>query len=128
MKELVYDQKIGVLWLRDEADPKKVTRLGKGYAGHPPFVNDPAAQALVSRGPIPRGKYRVGRPFRHNRLGPAASFLEPFSDNEMFGRSGFFIHGDNSFGDQSASHGCIILKRSVREEIAKHLPIVLVVV
>lgn len=45
-------------------------------------------------------------------------FLEPFQSNDMMGRSGFFIHGDNRYGNRTASHGCIILPRKARDEIA----------
>lgn len=36
----------------------------------------------------------------------------------MCGRSGFLIHGDSIAHTGQASHGCIILPRSVREQIA----------
>lgn len=94
------------------------SRLGVGYAGHPPYVNQPETQGLKAAGPIPRGKYRVSHPWDHTRLGPVSMFLDPFRSNEMMGRSGFFIHGDNRYGNNTASHGCIILSRKIREEIA----------
>lgn len=124
-KELIYDAGKGLAWLR-EGD--KVRRVGRGYSGQPPFVNDTGAERLRARGPIPRGSYRVHRPFDHVRLGPLVMFLEPLNSEQMFGRSGFFIHGDNSFGNNSASHGCIILPRAARDEIAKAAPITLTVV
>jgi hypothetical protein len=43
--------------------------------------------------------------------------LTPDPGNDMHGRSGFYIHGDNGKGDRSASEGCIILPRAVRERI-----------
>lgn len=113
-REWIYSQSKGILWLREGDETK---RVGVGYSGHPPYVNDPTAQALKARGPIPSGVYRVGRPFDHVRLGPVVFFLDPDVKNNMHGRSGFFIHGDNEYGNNSASHGCIILKRSVRERI-----------
>lgn len=113
---LIYEQSTGKLTdAPKNADP---TRLGTGYSGHPPHVNDAEAQALKARGPIPRGRYRVSHPWEHVRLGPVAMFLVPFVANDMQGRSGFFIHGDNSYGNNTASHGCIILPRRIREEIA----------
>lgn len=112
---LLYDVRKGVLWLVSENGDKTV--LGRGYSGHPPYVNDPTAEALVARGPIPRGSYRVLRAFAHVRLGPVSMFLEPIRDTDMRGRSGFFIHGDNEYGNQTASHGCIILPRKAREAI-----------
>lgn len=118
MKELVYAQATGRLWLRDEATAEKVAPLGRGYSGHPPYVNQTDAEALVARGPIPRGAYRLVGPFNHVRLGPVCFFLDPVRSNQMFGRSGFLIHGDNAMGNQTASHGCIILSRAIREKIA----------
>jgi hypothetical protein len=36
----------------------------------------------------------------------------------MFGRSDFYIHGDNPALNYTASEGCIILARPIREQIA----------
>ena len=35
------------------------------------------------------------------------------------GRSAFLVHGDNSAGNHSASHGCIILNRIVRDRMRR---------
>lgn len=115
VREFTWNVKRGVLHYRNG---DQVERIGIGYAGHPPYVNDPEAERLVARGPIPRGAYRIGRPFNHVRLGPVCMFLEPVGDTDMFGRSGFFIHGDNAYGNQSGSHGCIVLPRKGRDRIA----------
>lgn len=125
MKELVYDVAKGLCWLR-EGDA--VTRLGKGYSGHYPFVNDPTASDRPHLGPIPRGSYRVCAAFDHARLGPCVMFLEPMKGTQTFGRGGFFIHGDNYLLNRSASSGCIVLARGLRETIAKERPLTLVVV
>jgi hypothetical protein len=37
--------------------------------------------------------------------------------HDAHGRSSFLIHGDNSLGNHTASHGCIILSRMVREKM-----------
>ena len=50
---------------------------------------------------------------RPNDGRPIAFPLTPDSDNNMYGRSGFMIHGDNAQND--ASQGCIIMPRDVRE-------------
>lgn len=118
MKEFVYAQSTGRLWLRDEQSQEKAESVGRGYSGHPPYVNETDAEALVARGPIPRGSYRIVGPFNHVRLGPVCFFLDPAKGNTMFGRSGFFIHGDNEYGNSSASHGCVVLSRAIRERIA----------
>jgi hypothetical protein len=36
----------------------------------------------------------------------------------MFGRDGFLIHGDNSAMNHTASEGCIILTRDIRQRIS----------
>lgn len=113
---IVYSQSKGSLaHVVGEQNP---TVLGRGYAGHPPYVNQSECQTVKAGGPLPRGRYRVCPPFDHVRLGPLSFFLEPDPKNEMYGRSGFFIHGDNSYGNRSASHGCIVMARAVRLEIA----------
>lgn len=93
---------------------------GFGYSGHGLGVNNPAMQSIGSVGPIPEGAYIIG-PQQINVTGsgslPASMRLVPFSTNGMHGRTGFLIHGDNSNGDQSASKGCPILSRDVRDLI-----------
>lgn len=111
---IIYSQSKGSLTHVPEGENPRI--LGRGYSGHPPFVNDPSAQNLTARGPIPRGLYRIARPFDHVRLGPVVFYLDPLTD--IAPRSGFFIHGDNRYGNRSGSHGCIIMARSVRDELA----------
>lgn len=113
---LIYSQSTGVLSYAPEGENPRI--LARGYSGQPPYVNDPDAQALKARGPIPRGLYRVSHPWDHVRLGPVSFFLDPHPRNTMMGRSGFFIHGDNKYGNRTASHGCIIVPRKARDEIA----------
>lgn len=127
MRQLMYDQAKGTLSASANDNGEASTRLGRGYSGQPPYVNQTEAEGLRARGPIPRGKYRIGKPFDHTRLGPLSFYLEPYPGTDMFGRSGFFIHGDNAFGNQTASHGCIILSRSIRMKIIPMLPADLVV-
>lgn len=91
------------------------------YAGKGMWINDPASTDEVSRGPLPAGAYRLHKPVRHPRLGPLSFRLEAIPGVEMFGRSGFFIHGDNARGDRSASSGCIIANKAAREVIQRLL-------
>ena len=125
MKKLIYEQATGRVF---QETPEKRVLLGKGYSGFPPFTNDPSAQTLKQRGPIPRGSFRVHRPFDHSRLGRMVMFLEPLKETEMFGRSGFFIHGDNAFANQTASHGCIVLALATRSRVAECAPCLLDVI
>jgi len=49
--------------------------------------------------------------------GPYVLPLTPSLNNQMFGRSGFLIHGDSVVNPGTASEGCIILPRAVRQQI-----------
>jgi hypothetical protein len=84
------------------------TVVGTGYSGHGPGLNNPAMQQAHDVGPIPQGGYTIGPPRTPiDHLGPLALPLTHVSGN-VFGRSEFFIHGDNTAHDHSASDGCII--------------------
>ena len=91
--------------------------IGVGYAGHPPYVNDPTAQSQHNIGPLPEGLYIIGEAVT-NDLGPLAMPLEPDLANEMYGRSGFFIHGDNPEHPGWSSNGCIVISHDVRQQIS----------
>lgn len=92
--------------------------VGSGYAGHPPHVNDPAATAMHGIGPLPVGVYAICEPEdRPQSAGVFVLPLVPDPGNEMFGRSAFYIHGDNPLGNQTASDGCIVTGRGTREAI-----------
>lgn len=113
----VYEQSTGII-LR----PDWKTILTKGYSGgnlgkNPEGKNNPQMQDRPGIGPLPRGKYTIGAPEMHPKLGPFALPLMPDPANEMFGRAGFFIHGDSIKHPGCASEGCIILPRWAREVI-----------
>lgn len=90
---------------------------GPGYSGAPEARNDPAKQNLHGIGPIPIGRYKIAAMVAESSHGPYALVLIPDPANEMFGRSGFLIHGDNIHLPGTASHGCIIQSRPVREAV-----------
>lgn len=77
--------------------------------------NDPSKQTERGVGPLPVGDYAIGPPFTHPRIGEYILRLEPMEGTQMFGRSGFLIHGGNPAG--GASEGCIVVPRLVRERI-----------
>jgi hypothetical protein len=111
-----YSQSTGQL---SDADGNLVAT---GYSGgncgkNPDGVNNPALQDQACIGPLPQGFYGLGVPQDNPRLGPYAIPLTPDATNEMYGRSGFFVHGDTSAMDRSASEGCIIMPRTVREQM-----------
>jgi Protein of unknown function (DUF2778) len=92
--------------------------FGKGYSGHGDGLNNPAMQDTEAVGPCPQGIYSIAQAITHPKLGPVAMFLQPSANNQMFGRSGFFIHGDNPAMDHTASDGCLIFERELRAAIA----------
>lgn len=113
----VWRQRAGILSRRiDETGCETI--VGRGYAGHGEGVNNPDLQHVPNIGPIPRGRWTIGAPYDSKRVGPFALPLAPYDDTETFGRSAFLIHGDRKTGPaQSASEGCIVLSRELREEI-----------
>ncbi len=86
-----------------------------GYAGHGPGKNNPAMQQVHKIGPIPRGLYQMQQPADHPICGKYAMGLAPHLDNQMFGRSGMYEHGENSDHPGESSDGCIILGRLIRQ-------------
>jgi hypothetical protein len=105
-----YRQSTGELF--DAADELAAT----GYSGSPEGKNDPDKQSTPDVGPIPRGTYTIGEPFSSSLHGPFAMEMQPDPTNEMFGRSGFLMHGDSLEHPGCASEGCIIMPRDVREQ------------
>ena len=76
-------------------------------------------QNIPEKGPIPIGIYTIGTAFDDpGGKGPCVFRLIPDPSNEMFGRSGFMIHGDNIAHNYSASEGCIVQGPQVRRLIA----------
>jgi len=91
--------------------------LGRGYSGKGRGINNPAMQAAVGLGPIPCGVWNLVSVGDSPRTGPFTIVLEPASGTNTLGRSQFRIHGDNAQFNHTASHGCIVLSRAVREAI-----------
>jgi hypothetical protein len=108
----VYSQKTGAL-----TSPSGEV-LAVGYSGAGAFMNRPIAERLEDRGPIPTGTYTIEGSVEHPTCGPCSLPLEPHPDNEMHGRSAFLIHGDSIDDPGTASTGCIIMPRDVRDQIA----------
>lgn len=94
--------------------------VARGYAGAGKTKaagrNNPAMEAVVAKGPIPRGLWRIGPAYRNPNLGPICMNLDPVG-HDAHGRTLFRIHGNNSADD--ASHGCIILGPTIRTMIAQ---------
>lgn len=91
---------------------------GYGYSGHGIGYNNPNAESLKGVGVIPSGKYKIDAWEDHHKvLGVCVAHLSPVNPSDVFGRSGFFIHGDNQKMNHTASDGCIILNRLLRNLI-----------
>lgn len=102
--------------------------VADGYSGQPPHVNDPAAESLQETGPIPRGAYLLDQVDDTTKLGPLAIRLVPFVTTVLYGRDGFWIHGDSAAKPGYASHGCIILPHDSRAWLSLFIGSTLVVV
>lgn len=113
MGQWTYEQSTGIL--RDTNG----NEIGVGYSGNGADLNSPAAEGVIGRGPIPQGDWLIGKFQTYPHLGEVAAPLMPCAGNTMDGREGgFFIHGDNDLLNHTASDGCIVLSRPLRQAIA----------
>lgn len=106
----VWDQSAGTLWHAG-------TLVSRGYAGNGRGKNNPALQDVRSVGPIPRGLWRMTGVKDSSNTGPFTIVLEPEPGTDTRGRSAFRVHGDSVRNPGTASRGCIILPRAVRERM-----------
>lgn len=90
--------------------------VAKGYSGATGYKNDPASEDKESLGPIPRGRYCIDEPRYSSKTGPYVLPLSPTGHN-AHGRKHFQIHGDSRNAPGTASSGCIILPRKIREKV-----------
>lgn len=93
--------------------------IGTAYSGNGVGLNNPAMENIHNQGPIPRGQYAIGEFFNDPEKGPIVCHLSPMEGTDTFGRSGFMIHGDNQAVNHSASEGCIVAPRFVRDRISE---------
>lgn len=78
------------------------------YAGRGDGKDNPDMQGVHGEGPLPQGLYIIGELERLPHLGPCRS-LTPAGTNNMYGRSGFFMHLDNPAHPGESSDGCIVM-------------------
>lgn len=99
-------------------------KLGEAYSGLGAGLNNPAMESVPMHGPIPRGAWTIG-PFFDDPggKGPIVAHLTPCEGTETFGRAGFMVHGDNSAYDHTASEGCIVAPRFIRDQIRAGLSV-----
>ena len=106
----LYSQSTGLLW-----DARRLI-IACGYSGCGDGKNRSAREAEPFVGPIPRGMWIIGDPYTSEKVGPFALPLTP-TGHRALGRTDFLIHGDSLHSPGTASCGCIILSRSIRETI-----------
>lgn len=107
------------MWTWDQS-AGLLTRAGKswrGYSGAGRGRNNPSMQAAIGVGPIPQGYWTVIACRNSSNTGPCTLVLAPNAGTDTFGRSEFRVHGDSIAHPGTASHGCIILPRGVRDAI-----------
>lgn len=109
------------MWKYEQATGRLLNSAGvcvaTGYSGKGKSKNVPTDQHLVGVGPLPRGTYSMNAPRNSTTTGPYAIDLVPDAKNQMFGRSAFQIHGDSIKAPGTASSGCIIMPRNIREMV-----------
>jgi hypothetical protein len=105
-----YNQTTGSL-----RDPQGQVVAEDGYSGAGQARNNSTMEQMSNVGPIPRGRYRIGNARHSVHTGAVSMDLRPQTGTNTFGRSAFLIHGDNI--SHTASNGCIILRRNIREQI-----------
>ncbi|MFH8133273.1 tlde1 domain-containing protein [Pantoea osteomyelitidis] len=91
-------------------------KLKARYAGAPGYYNNPSQECIKNKGPVPRGRYIIGAPYKSLRTGIYTLPLSPDAENNMCGRGDFLIHGDSIRYPGTASQGCIIAVYKVRKK------------
>lgn len=94
--------------------------VSRGYSGKGRGVNNPAMQGVRGVGPIPRGRWKLVNRYDSKNVGPFTITLHavdatPDDTHDATGRGAFRIHGDSIRAPGTASKGCIILPRNIRE-------------
>lgn len=112
-----YSQSTGVMTRVDGVTGKR-KEIAEGYAGKGEGLNNPDMQYIEGVGPIPQGKWSIGKLRDGGKKGPHVMDLLPKSGTAVQGRHSFMIHGDSRKCDYSASEGCIVLSpMNVRKQI-----------
>ena|ERR1700677_5103240 len=90
-------------------------------------MNNPLSQCIHDRGPLPRGMYSIGTLEYQNAVKSMGCVLSPEIENNMCGRSGFFLHLRNlqhkaPDGTNASSDGCITFGSLAELEIIANRP------
>lgn len=102
--------------------------IEKGYSGDLTNKNNPDREQVRGMGPIPRGKWRIGR--NTGSRGPLTITLVHVSgDTYRRDMSTFRMHGERVHGVPGfASEGCIIMGHATRLLVSKDIGATLEVV
>jgi len=108
-------RQVGELWYVDSTGSSFIER---GYSGAGAGKNNATMQSVHDVGPVPQGDWMItDLTIGNTPHGPYVLHLAPNENTITFGRSGFLIHGDSIAAPGTASKGCIILPRAIRERI-----------
>lgn len=96
--------------------------ISSGYSGKGRGKNNPSLQNVAGIGPIPAGLWRIVNVYNSKNVGPFTITLHKIDSviddkDDVTNRGAFRIHGDSIRAPGTASKGCIILPRIVREQI-----------
>lgn len=96
--------------------------ISRGYSGKDRGKNNPAFQNVKGIGPVPVGMWKIVNKYDSKNVGPYTLTIwaadKTFNDtHDATGRGAFRIHGDSIKNPGTASKGCIILPRNIREKI-----------
>jgi|SRR5581483_1830285 len=109
-----FERKLGELIAPD--GEVKSTAVYSGQPGE--YKNNPAFEQVHDSGTIPAGDWTITSLIEEETPhGPYVLFLAPQAGTKTYGRSGFLCHGDSVKAPGTASKGCIIAPRWLRELI-----------
>lgn len=100
----IYEQATGALAHDD-------TLVAMAFSGEGEGKNNPDMQHVANVGPIPRGAYLIGAQTDNPKFHQPALHLVPLTGTEVYGRSGFLLHGGTE------SHGCILADPVARQRV-----------
>jgi len=104
----IFESGLGRLWIGGVNQVPAYSGAGEGK-------NNPLLQHIANVGPIPVGAWLLGEV--DDTHGPLSIHLVHLF-GELWGRSGFLLHGDNALHIGASSEGCIIAAHPEREYLA----------
>jgi len=118
------EQSTGHIVCYDDETGQKTVDDAKCYSGKGEDKNNPDSNDKVSKGPTPRGDWKVGDRYNSKHTGPDTIYLTPLPGNSVFGTNRdpttFRMHGDSMKRPGDASEGCIVCGAKTRNTIYKN--------